>query len=137
VDFEPVKNDPSDPSVLGSRNMVLVLTLLAAAHVIVFSAALPFFNNMDEAWHLDLVSRYAQGDVPRKQEPLAFMPQSVFYAISNDGLCPVVFGWVFILLLQWREQSLTPRLAIFLGLARASVFLTKHSSLPLPAVAGG
>ena len=261
VDFEPVKNDPSDPSVLGARNLVLVLALLAAAHVIVFSAALPFFNNMDEEWHLDLVSRYAQGDVPRKLEPLrpeslrclavygtteylfpspgghvptppwklpaaelqarvlayqdfrrndmnnelaqpplyytlaglwmrlwqglgvqgapllyrvrffnalavfgmvwlggiaarkifpdnrflclavpaliAFMPQSVFYAINNDVLCPVVFGWVFILLLQWREQSLTPRLAIFLGLALASVFLTKHSSLPLLAVAGG
>ena len=35
----------------------------------VFTAAFPFFNNVDEHYHFDLVCRYSHADVPRGLEP--------------------------------------------------------------------
>src|SRR5436190_1714528 len=50
---------------------VSALCLLGAARVLLFSAAFPFFNNVDEQVHLDLVVKYALGRVPRNFEPMA------------------------------------------------------------------
>jgi hypothetical protein len=50
------------------RKIILLLCLLAAVHVFVFSAAFPFFNNVDEQAHFDLVVKYAQGHPPRRIE---------------------------------------------------------------------
>jgi hypothetical protein len=47
------------------RLIVLAFCFLAAVHVFVFSAALPFFNNVDEINHFDLTVKYAQGHPPR------------------------------------------------------------------------
>ena len=47
------------------RTLVLVLCAIAAARVFIFSAAFPFFNNVDEQAHADLVMKYARGQVPR------------------------------------------------------------------------
>jgi Predicted membrane protein (DUF2142) len=47
------------------RKLVLLLCAIAAIRVFIFSAAFPFFNNVDEQAHLDLVMKYARGDVPR------------------------------------------------------------------------
>jgi hypothetical protein len=47
------------------QKWVLLLCLLAAIHVFIFSAAFPFFNNTDESEHLDLVLKYSHGSVPR------------------------------------------------------------------------
>jgi hypothetical protein len=51
------------------RATVLLLCLLAAVHVFIFSAAFPFFNVVDEQFHLDLVVRYSHGDLPRSLGP--------------------------------------------------------------------
>ena len=68
---------------------------------------------------------------------IAFLPQTMFYAINNDILAPLTFGVAFVLLLKvWEAHHLTPRLAAATGLALAAVFLTKISNLPLLAVAG-
>lgn len=48
------------------RKLVLLLCAFAALRVFAFSAAFPFFNNVDEQAHLDLVMKYARGDVPRE-----------------------------------------------------------------------
>ena len=53
------------------RKIVLFLCLLAAIHVVIFSAAFPFFNNVDEQIHFDLAVKYAQGHVPRALEPVS------------------------------------------------------------------
>lgn len=50
------------------RKIVLLLCLVAAAHVFVFSAGFPFFNNVDEPAHFDLVVKYSHGHVPRGAE---------------------------------------------------------------------
>jgi predicted membrane protein DUF2142 len=47
------------------RKIVGLLCLVAAARVFIFSAAFPFFNNVDEDLHFDLVMRYSHGQPPR------------------------------------------------------------------------
>ncbi|HVT89195.1 MAG TPA: DUF2142 domain-containing protein [Tepidisphaeraceae bacterium] len=41
------------------------LCLLAAIRVFVFSAAFPFFNNVDEQFHFDLICKYSHGNIPK------------------------------------------------------------------------
>lgn len=53
------------------RTIVCLLCLLAGVHVFVFSAAFPFFNNVDEQIHFDLVVKSAQGHVLRALEPVS------------------------------------------------------------------
>jgi len=43
------------------------LCILAAARVFVYSAAFPFFNNVDEQMHFDLVTKYSVGHVPKQK----------------------------------------------------------------------
>src|SRR5256886_15686076 len=47
------------------QKLILLLCVIAAVRVFTFSAAFPFFNNVDEQAHADLVMKYARGDVPR------------------------------------------------------------------------
>ena len=50
--------------------VVVLLCALAALRVFLFSAAFPFFNNVDEPAHVDLVHKYARGHVPAGDERL-------------------------------------------------------------------
>ncbi len=50
------------------RWWVIGFCLFAAVRVLVFSAAFPFFNNVDERRHLDLLIKYAAGHVPQGAE---------------------------------------------------------------------
>jgi hypothetical protein len=50
------------------RAWILLWCCLAAVRVFIYSAAFPFFNNVDEEPHFDLVVRYSQGMVPRAME---------------------------------------------------------------------
>jgi hypothetical protein len=68
--------DPQD------GRIIFLLCCLAAVHVFVFSAAVPFFSNVDEQIHFDLAVKYSQGHIPRKLETLS--DETLFY--------PVVFG---------------------------------------------
>jgi hypothetical protein len=47
------------------RKLILLFCAIAAVRVFLFSAAFPFFNNVDEQAHVDLVMKYARGQVPR------------------------------------------------------------------------
>ncbi|MGH8023322.1 MAG: DUF2142 domain-containing protein, partial [Limisphaerales bacterium] len=53
------------------RKIVWLLCLLAAIHVLVFCMAFPFFNNVDEPMHFDLVVKYSHGHPPRKLERIS------------------------------------------------------------------
>jgi hypothetical protein len=57
--------------------IIWLFSFLAAIHVLFFSAAFPFFNNVDEPIHFDLVLRYSQGRLPHQVEPI--LPDSVTY----------------------------------------------------------
>jgi predicted membrane protein DUF2142 len=58
-------NAASPFAIRHERKLILLLCAIAALRVFAFSAAFPFFNNVDEQAHLDLVMKYARGDVPR------------------------------------------------------------------------
>jgi hypothetical protein len=63
------------------RRVVWLWCLLAVVHVFVFSAAFPFFNNVDEQIHFDLAVKYSQGHLPRSLEPISAeaVPYAVLY----------------------------------------------------------
>jgi hypothetical protein len=66
-----VDEPANHPAAACERKIVFPLCLLAAAHVFVFSAAFPFFNNVDEQIHFDLAVKYSQGRLPRALEPVS------------------------------------------------------------------
>jgi hypothetical protein len=51
------------------RKWIWLLCGLAIIHVLIFAAAFPFFNNVDEQQHFDLAVKYSEGHVPRAMEP--------------------------------------------------------------------
>jgi len=63
-----MQKDATGISGAREHKIVYLLCLLAALHVLIFSAAFPFFNNVDEEYHFDLVLKYASGHVPRQME---------------------------------------------------------------------
>src|SRR5207247_8312145 len=48
------------------RGIVLALCVSASFLVVLFSAAFPYFNNVDEPAHFDLVMKYSHGEIPRR-----------------------------------------------------------------------
>jgi hypothetical protein len=60
-------------SVVKSKDRLVVwcACVIAAVRVFVYSAAFPFFNNVDEPWHFDLVVKYSHGQVPSRLEPFS------------------------------------------------------------------
>jgi len=56
------QNDPTAPE----REMWIAaaIAVVAMLHVFVFSSAFPFFNNVDEHLHFDVVHKYARGFLP-------------------------------------------------------------------------
>jgi hypothetical protein len=59
------------------RRWIWILAALAAIRVFVFAAAFPFFNNVDEQAHVDLVLKYSHGQSPRGMEPIS--AESAYY----------------------------------------------------------
>jgi len=69
----PVKRPMAASPVVPVRHegwIVALLCALAALRVFLLSAAFPFFNNVDEQAHFDLVCKYARGHVPTGIERL-------------------------------------------------------------------
>jgi len=62
--------------VAGSRTnrnehlLILLLCLAAAVRVFIFSAAFPFFSNIDEDLHFDLITQYSHAQIPRSFDRL-------------------------------------------------------------------
>jgi hypothetical protein len=50
------------------HKIIVLICLLAAVHVFVYAAAFPFFNNVDELQHFDVVLKYSRGEVPRTMD---------------------------------------------------------------------
>ena len=55
---------------MNERFLILLLCLAAALRVFIYSAAFPFFNNIDEDLHFDLITHYSHADVPRRFDRL-------------------------------------------------------------------
>src|SRR5438067_8075820 len=64
------------------RWIVIGLCMAAAIRVFVFAAAFPFFNNVDEQAHVDLVLKYAHAKPPRSIEPFA-SEAALYFAVYS------------------------------------------------------
>jgi len=75
------------------RKWVLLLCLLAAVHVFIFSAAFPLINNVDEQAHFDLVVKYSHGRPPRslEQDSKESMQYTVIYGSQEFFWPPETF----------------------------------------------
>ena len=61
-------NPPAPFPAALERRLVWLLCLLGAVHVFIFAAAFPFFSNVDESHHFDVMLNYAHGHVPHGLE---------------------------------------------------------------------
>src|SRR5215469_5134613 len=52
------------------RFLILLFSLVAALRVFIFSAAFPFFSNIDEDLHFDLITQYSHAQLPRSFDRL-------------------------------------------------------------------
>ena len=52
------------------RVLILLLCVTAALRVFILSAAFPFFGNIDEDLHFDLITQYSHAQVPRSFDRL-------------------------------------------------------------------
>ena len=50
--------------------LIFLFCFVAALRVFIFSAAFPFFSNVDEHLHFDLITQYSRGHVPRSFDRL-------------------------------------------------------------------
>jgi hypothetical protein len=50
--------------------LILLLCFVAAVRVFIFSAAFPFFSNIDEDLHFDLITQYSLAELPRSFDRL-------------------------------------------------------------------
>ena len=57
------------PSPISLNKLVVALSIYAALRILVFAAAFPLFNNVDERVHLMSIQMYAQGHLPAKELP--------------------------------------------------------------------
>ena len=64
------------------RLIIAGLCLAAAIRVFVFSAAFPFFNNVDEQAHFDMVYKYSMGHLPAA--PLEYVAPGAAEIIANS-----------------------------------------------------
>jgi hypothetical protein len=78
------------------------LCLLAGLHVFIYSAAFPFFNNVDELAHFDTVIKYARGYLPCRLEPcsdemvrdMALYNSSFYFGTTNQAeRLPPPWSW--------------------------------------------
>jgi hypothetical protein len=89
-------------------------SLFAAIRVLVFSAAFPFFNNVDERRHFDLVIKYVEGHVPHGAEliSLATLPYLSHYASPEFLSAPEDFeGGYFGPMWKHAAEEVAPTIA--------------------------
>ncbi|HEU5396211.1 MAG TPA: DUF2142 domain-containing protein [Verrucomicrobiae bacterium] len=70
-------SDATPSAKMGDGRLVGLFCIAAALHCFLFAAAFPFFNNVDEANHFDLVMKYASGHPPAGMEVIS--PRSMPY----------------------------------------------------------
>jgi hypothetical protein len=65
-----VHRDLKPSGVWNERLFVVLLCIAAGLRVFIYSAAFPFFSNIDEDLHFDLVTQYSNGQLPSSFAPL-------------------------------------------------------------------
>src|SRR6266404_181182 len=79
--------ESSESKTLRNRNeriLILLLSFVAAFRVLIFSAAFPFFSNVDEDLHFDLITQYSHGRPPRTFETVK--EETLFWMVPYGSL---------------------------------------------------
>jgi hypothetical protein len=63
--------------------IVIIICIIAAARIFLFSAAYPPFNNIDEPSHFDLVYRYSQSDIPSGLEDFSNLCREIRFVYHS------------------------------------------------------
>jgi hypothetical protein len=93
---------------------VIGFCLFAAVRVLVFSAAFPFFSNVDERRHFDLVIKYGEGRMPNGLELIwpATLPYLSYYASPEFLSAPEDFpGGYFGPMWKHPREEVAPTIA--------------------------
>jgi hypothetical protein len=70
--------------------LLIFLCLIAGLRVWLYAAAFPFFGNVDEVAHVDLVIKYSHGEIPRSITPYSQESAVLIYALmSPEYVTPV------------------------------------------------
>ncbi|MGB8112804.1 MAG: hypothetical protein WCF22_03480 [Candidatus Sulfotelmatobacter sp.] len=95
-----------------AREIVILMCVYAGLRILIFTAAFPFFNNIDEQFHFAAIRMYAQGQWPGKDLPhfdfetakiasLYATPEYLnegnfapFYPLSPQDAAPYTGPWV-------------------------------------------
>jgi len=123
------------------RSIIWLFCFLAAIHVLIFSAAFPFFNNMDEQEHFDLAVRYSQGRIPGTPDSSCAeaMPYILLYSSLEYLWAPETFSNGRIPPPPWKQPL--DHLGPFFAARKASWEKAKNFEVSQPpayyAVAGG
>ena len=96
---------------LNETKLVILLCILAGIRVLIFTAAFPFFNNVDEGAHHDMIRKYMAGHIPARIEhysresAAAYVYSSPEYNLTanipREELVPI-----------WRSTEMTVKEAI-------------------------
>src|SRR5439155_11402238 len=70
ADILLVSDEPKTFANRNDRILVCLLCFAAATLVFILSSAFPFFSNVDEYLHFDLITQYSHGQFPRSFHPL-------------------------------------------------------------------
>ncbi|MFZ4695970.1 MAG: DUF2142 domain-containing protein, partial [Verrucomicrobiia bacterium] len=112
------------------KTLVTVLCAFAAVRLFVFIAAFPTFNNVDEIFHFDTITKYARGEIPKKgassfdREVLMFnsiygTPE--YFSNSPDGATPLP---------PWRHPSRATTLNVMEMVNKHQITINREAGDP-------
>jgi hypothetical protein len=75
----------AQPDLITKKNhrLAIIICIIAAIRVFIYSSAFPFFNNTDEQVHFDLVIKYSEGHIPKSLETIS--PVSADYIVRYES----------------------------------------------------
>jgi Predicted membrane protein (DUF2142) len=62
---------------------IISFCVIAAIRVFLYSISFPFFSNVDEQWHFDLVLKYSEGHFPKSLETMS--PHTAEYVVKYES----------------------------------------------------
>jgi hypothetical protein len=77
------------------RILILLLCFAAALRVLIFSAAFPFFSNIDEDLHFDLITQYSHADFGECINPSRAHPYFTSGRLLSGVLIPFALFYIY------------------------------------------
>ena len=112
---------------LNETRLVILLCILAGIRVLIFTAAFPFFNNVDEGAHHDMIRKYMAGHIPARIEHYSRESAAAYVYSSPEYNLTAEMQWPEALVPLWRPPEATAKEAIPV-FERIMAAMTNHES---------